>query len=101
RAAATAGLLLQIVGNVHLGCPTLVLRLGGTVAALFHSGRHRSISPFLIVIRRGAQVGGAAVDLFGGLAEFLRADFSQRRSTPAELLLPGRGMRERQEVAGP
>jgi hypothetical protein len=45
--------------------------------------------PGLIVVRLRAQLGGAAVDLLGGLAELVLAETAQRRRLAPELLLPG------------
>src|SRR5690242_6240412 len=65
--ATTTGPLLEIVRDVHLARPTLVLGLGRAVMALL-SRRHRSMPPCLIIVRLGAKHSGAAVDLLGGLA---------------------------------
>src|SRR5207244_11576969 len=41
RGAGAAGLLLQLIGDIHLVRPAFVLRLGGTVAGI--GGGHRPL----------------------------------------------------------
>src|SRR5262249_4644947 len=98
-AAAAARLLLQVVGDIHLVGPALVLRLGGAVAPPGRRVSHGSTPPLLVVVCLRPDMGSAAVDLPGGTGELLLPGLAKVPRFRAELLLPRWGMRQRDEVA--
>src|SRR5262249_26284116 len=62
---------------------------------------HRLVSPALVEVRLCANERRATVDLVGRLAKLLLANVTEHLRLFAELLLPGRGVGECDQIARP